>query len=84
MARFLGRVQGQRGEAHRLGHRSIDVVAASWSGAVYTTLTERDGATWCEIHTGSWKGEGAYNLIYDGPLIDLSTKFRKAGKAVIA
>lgn len=33
MARFMGAVQGQRGEAHRLGHSSVEVVAASWRGA---------------------------------------------------
>ena len=68
MAKFLGRVQGQRGEAHRLGHSSIDVIAASWNGAVRTHMYERDGVTRVRIETIPWQREGVYRLLFDGPL----------------
>lgn len=72
MAKFMGTVQGERGEASRLGHRSITTVAASWSGAVETTLSEdKDGRIWVTVQTIPWQGHGRHNLLYDGPLSNM-------------
>jgi hypothetical protein len=38
MARFYGSVQGDRGEATRLGHRQLHVSARSWEGSVSIDL----------------------------------------------
>lgn len=68
MADFYGTVQGQRGKATRLGHHSIEAVAASWEGAVEVVMSERDGETWVEINKRPWHGRGAHAAIYSGPL----------------
>lgn len=69
MAQFLGKVQGGRGEAQRLGHQSTGLVtvAASWDGAIRTTLrynekTERDEYM---VERIKWQGVGRYELIRD-------------------
>lgn len=68
MAKFMGTVQGERGEASRLAHHELTTVAASWNGAVQTTMYEVRGAIWCRIETISWQGHGRHNLLFDGPL----------------
>lgn len=77
MARFYGSVQGQRGEAHRLGHSAIETVAASWRGGVKVTLSpvpgDDTGAVWVRIETVKWMGEGTGpRVLYDCPLADLA------------
>jgi hypothetical protein len=59
MARFYGSTQGERGEAHRLGHHSMNVTAASWQGAIRVELyTDADGVERYRIERTSWRGGG--------------------------
>lgn len=73
MARFLGRVQGSRGPAQRLGDkgRGLTTTAASWSGAISTRLyvdgEDRDCA---EVTVHQWRGAGPFKVLYDGPIED--------------
>lgn len=73
MTAFYGTVAGQRGEATRLGHSSIQVCAASWHGAIRVTLqkghTDKDPQ--CIVSLVPWKGVGDSRLIYNGPLKDI-------------
>jgi hypothetical protein len=59
MARFFGSTQGERGEAHRLGHRSMNVTAASWKGAIQVQLwIDDDGVEHYRVERTSWQGSG--------------------------
>lgn len=71
MADFYGTVQGERGQAQRMGRRSITTKTASWDGAVQSTMTMRDGAPWLTLELISWHGRGPYRRLYDGPLSEL-------------
>lgn len=73
MAKFMGTVRGERGEATRLGHGSMTVVAASWKGAVecHMYADERSGEIRVNIRTKPWHGTGEHKLIFDGRLSDL-------------
>lgn len=42
MARFYGTVQGNRGEASRLGHSCIRASVCSWGGRVETSIQSSD------------------------------------------
>lgn len=79
MAKFYGSVQGQRGEAHRLGHSSIEVVAASWNGAVQVTMREEDGEIRVRIEKVRWQDAGANTLCFEGPLASLNQGPTKSG-----
>jgi hypothetical protein len=68
MAKFYGRVQGDRGEATRLGHSGMDVTCASWGGAVTTSMRDDHGVTYVTILLSRWHGAGVDAIIYDGPL----------------
>lgn len=70
MAHFYGTLQGARGEASRLGHASsgLQTVAASWQGAVKTSLYERDGVDMARVELMPWRGQGCSRTIYDGPV----------------
>ena len=71
MARFYGSTQGERGEAHRLGHRGMNVTAASWRGAISVRLwTDADGVERYSIERRGWKGQGGdkARLIEEGAL----------------
>ena len=39
MARFFGSARGERGEAHRLGHKQMVTQAACWQGCIEVELT---------------------------------------------
>ena len=59
MARFYGATKGERGEAHRLGHREMNVTAASWRGAIKVELwTDADGVERYRIARTAWQGAG--------------------------
>lgn len=59
MARFFGSTQGERGQAHRLGHHRLEVVAASWRGAITVELwTDADGVERYRVARTAWKGHG--------------------------
>lgn len=70
MAHFLGTVQGARGEASRLGHKSsgLTTCAASWQGAVRVELYERDGVDYAHVSLRPWQGRGIDREIYNGPV----------------
>ena len=70
MAHFLGTVQGNRGEASRLGSKTsgLVTVAASWQGSVRTYLYERDGIDWVCVSLQPWHGKGSSRVLYDGPV----------------
>ena len=73
MARFLGEVQGNRGEAHRLGHASsgLRVTAMSHTADMQVNLwvdaQDRDCVT---LRIGP-HGDAAYRCLYTGPIADL-------------
>lgn len=71
MADFYGTVQGERGQATRLGRRSITTKTASWDGAVQSSMHMVDGVPWLTIELVSWHGRGPYRKLYDGPLSEL-------------
>ena len=70
MAQFRGTLKGARGEASRLGAKSsgLDMVAASWSGAVSVRLYDRSGVDWARVSLARHHGEGSERLLYDGPV----------------
>lgn len=76
MAEFYGTLQGARGEATRLGHKSsgITTTAASWKGAIRTRLYDVEGVTNAVIELTPWHGTGEYRELYRGPLAELAKK----------
>lgn len=73
MAQFRGTVQGNRGEAHRLGHKKegLRTTAYGWQGGIvvdlhYDDISGRDYATVRMVPGASRAGE-SYTL-YHGPL----------------
>lgn len=69
MAKFYGEVHGQRGAAHRLGHTSIQTVAASWQGSVQVHLWEDSkGRTMRRVCLAPWRGIGINAELYNGPV----------------
>lgn len=70
MARFLGTVQGARGEASRLDGKGsgLRTVAASWKGSVRVYLSEDNGTDWATVRLEPWHGAGQTVLLYDGPV----------------
>lgn len=70
MAHFYGTLQGARGEASRLGHKSsgLQTVAASWNGAVRVSLEHRDGKDYATVELRPWHGRGTSRVLYDGPV----------------
>lgn len=72
MSHFYGTLQGNRGEATRCGSKSSGVVtyAASWQGAVRVQLyyDEATGKDMASVELVPWRGVGAYQTIYDGPV----------------
>jgi hypothetical protein len=70
MAHFYGTLQGNRGEASRLGtpNSGLDVTAASWQGAISVRLYARGDVDCATIRMRKWHGSGEDKLIYDGPV----------------
>lgn len=72
MAHFIGKLEGARGPASRLGHKGsgLRVVAASWNGAVKTTLyhNDRDGKDYAIVALIPWHGKGVSRILYEGPV----------------
>ena len=72
MARFIGSVEGNRGEATRLGHKTsgLTVVAASYAGCITVYLYVDDDDRDCaRVAIGEWQGTGPSPSItlWDGP-----------------
>ncbi len=70
MAHFYGLLKGRRGEATRCGTKAsgMSVTAASWEGAVKTTLFIRDGVDYAEVALVPWQGTGTDRVLYCGPV----------------
>jgi len=69
MARMYGSVQGNRGEAHRLGHKSMKTVCATASGAIRCmAFIGPDNEDWVEIDMMPWQSAGTQRTIYRGPI----------------
>ncbi len=72
MAHFIGHVDGARGPVSQLGTKNsgMRVVAASWNGAVKTTLyhDEATGKDYATIALIPWHGKGVSRILYDGPV----------------
>lgn len=75
MARFYGTIQGERGEATRLGRRSLDVTAQSYAGDITVELYGDDADTdCCRIRARSHDQRSLGFCLYDGPISDLLKK----------
>jgi len=72
MAHFYGTLQGGRGEASRLGHKSsgLQVRAASWQGSVcvYLEHDEKTGEDIATVRLEPWHGQGKSRILYQGPV----------------
>jgi len=72
MAHFYGTLQGGRGEASRLGHKSsgLRVCAASWQGSVrvYLEHDEKTGEDVAIVRLEPWRGKGESRILYQGPV----------------
>ena len=70
MSHFYGTVQGNRGQTTRCGSKNsgLETVAASYQGAVCTTLNEHNGEDWAKIEFIPWEGAGVSHVLYEGPL----------------
>lgn len=70
MAHFYGSLQGQRGEATRLGSKAsgLHITAASWHGAIEVELFERDGVDHYRVVERKWHGAGRERTIAEGVL----------------
>ena len=72
MAHFYGTLQGQRGQASRLGSKSsgLDTTAASWQGSVrvYLRYDEKLDADTVLVSLEPWHGCGISKVLYDGPI----------------
>ncbi|EIZ87110.1 gp62 protein [Methylobacterium sp. GXF4] len=71
MAHFIGTVQGARGEASRLGHKSSGITGyvASWSGGCRSTAYVSAAGVDCVlIELVPHQGSGTHQVIYDGPI----------------
>lgn len=83
MARFMGTVNGTRGEASRLGtdKSGLTTVAASWSGSVRVYLYVRhgegygEGEDWADVYLEPWHGAGVSRLLFSGAVDGSSGRF---------
>jgi hypothetical protein len=70
MAHFYGTLQGQRGEASRLGSKDsgIAVTAASWAGAITVHLYREGDVDMARVSMRPWHGSGVSHELYVGPV----------------
>jgi hypothetical protein len=69
MGHFYGTVQGNRGEASRMGSKNsgMETYCASWKGAIRCfAYVNSDGKDCIRVEMTSWRGVGEYKLLYDG------------------
>ena len=70
MAQYYGRVEGNRGEATRLGTKDsgIGTVAASWDGCILTNIwyDATKQVNRYEVWQGTWHGAGVSRLLSRG------------------
>lgn len=72
MSHFYGTMQGVRGKTTRCGTATsgLQVVAASWSGAIEVTLyQDEDGEDCFIVRQIPWNGHGVTQTIVEGSLI---------------
>ena len=74
MAHFYGSIQGQRGEATRLGNKNsgLQVTAASWDGAISVHLEydEATGRNRFTVREQRWHGCGTERVLATGIIGD--------------
>lgn len=65
MAHFYGSIQGQRGEATRLGSKNsgLTAITAGWTGAISVTLSHRDGKDVATIYRQPHKSSGGNTIL---------------------
>ena len=70
MARFYGSIQGNRGNATRMGtpNSGFTAWAAGWQGRVVIEIDDRDGVDWARVSLAKHHGHGTSQLLYDGPV----------------
>jgi hypothetical protein len=69
MSHFYGTMEGSRGKATRCGTKNsgMTVTAASWRGAVRTTLfVDSKGRDCFRVEEITWKGAGRYRILTEG------------------
>ena len=76
MAHFYGTLQGNRGEATRMGSKAsgLTTYAASWKGAVRVTVYIHDGKDWVDVSLVQWRGAGTNRTLYNGPVSGVQSK----------
>ena len=64
MATFIGKVQGPRGVATRLGNSKsgMQVTAAGWGGAIETKVYQEDGKDYFVVRLIPWMGSGGESV----------------------
>lgn len=71
MAQFYGTLQGNRGQATRMGTKSsgIESFTASWHGAVrvYLYVDSQTGQETAWVSFVPWHGVGKTKTLYHGP-----------------
>ena len=72
MAHFYATLDGNRGQATRMGSKAsgIRTSTASWSGQVRTYLWNdaKTGVDMAEVRLETWHGQGTERLLYRGPV----------------
>ena len=72
MAHFYGTLQGNRGQASRLGTKNsgLSTVAASYQGSVYVDIVhdKKTGEDIVTVALHTWFGKGIYRELYCGPI----------------
>lgn len=69
MARMYGSVQGNRGDAHRLGHNKMITYCATVSGAIRCeAFIGPKGQDYVLVSMEPWQGAGMHRTIYRGPI----------------
>jgi len=71
MAHFYGTLSGRaKTVGTRCGTKTsgIATVAASWQGAVSTTLYEHEGTDYALVQLIPWHGSGQTKVLYRGPV----------------
>lgn len=70
MAYFYGMLQGNRGEATRVGTKTSGVTTytASWEGAVRSRAYIKDGKDYVTVELVPWRGAGSHRILYEGPI----------------
>lgn len=76
MAKFYGTIQGARGPATRLGHKSIKAAVQSFDGSIITELTYAEDKLMVRVSTDS--GSSAYgSTIFWGTFEEFVNKLKE-------